>query len=189
MKPDLKHPGTTYQTPHAELIEKCRMGDHASQFMIYKLYYKAMYNTALRIVKDTMEAVDIMQESFLTAFEKIDTFSGTVAFGAWLKKIVLNKALDSLRKSGKMVFSDLESALNLKEYPGEENHNNDYVNEQLGRLKTALAELPEKYSNIINLHFFEGYDYSEISQILNTPQVTIRSQVNRARKMVKSVMA
>ena len=59
---------------------------------VYKAYYKAMYNASLRILKDTFEAEDIIQEGFLTAFEKLDTCKGEVAFGAWLKRIVINKS-------------------------------------------------------------------------------------------------
>jgi RNA polymerase sigma-70 factor (ECF subfamily) len=63
---------------HQELIDGCKRGDQKAQFQIYKLYYKAMCNTSLRIVKDTMEAEDIMQEVFLSAFEKITSYSGSV---------------------------------------------------------------------------------------------------------------
>jgi DNA-directed RNA polymerase specialized sigma24 family protein len=73
-----------------ELIDGCRKGDQKAQFMIYKLYYKAMYNTSLRIVDDPSEAEDIMQESFLSAFEEIGTYSDTVSFFDWLKKKVEN---------------------------------------------------------------------------------------------------
>ena len=64
-------PEVQYINLHQELIDGCRRGDQKSQFQIYKLYYKAMYNTSLRIVNDAMEAEDIMQEAFLSAFEKI----------------------------------------------------------------------------------------------------------------------
>ena len=67
---------------HQNLIEDCKRMDQKAQFQIYKLYYKAMYNTSLRIVNDPMEAEDIMQESFLVAFEQIGTYSGNVSFGA-----------------------------------------------------------------------------------------------------------
>jgi DNA-directed RNA polymerase specialized sigma24 family protein len=78
---------------HQELIDGCRRGDQKAQFMIYKLYYKAMYNTSLRIVDNPSEAEDIMQESFLSAFEKIGTYSETVSFFDWLKKIVENQSM------------------------------------------------------------------------------------------------
>ncbi len=87
-----------FKNLHQDILDACKEGDQKAQFQIYKLYYKAMYNTSLRIVNDTMEAEDIMQEAFLSAFDKIDTYSGTVSFGAWLKKIVINRSLDALGK-------------------------------------------------------------------------------------------
>ena len=82
------------QNSHTDqLIKRCKNKDTAAQMELYKNYYKAMYNTAFRILKDEFEAEDMMQEAFLTAFTKLDTFSGKVAFGAWLKRIVVNKSL------------------------------------------------------------------------------------------------
>jgi DNA-directed RNA polymerase specialized sigma24 family protein len=80
---------------HQNLIEGCKRMDQKAQFQIYKLYYKAMFNTSLRIVKDPVKAEDIMQESFLVAFEKIGTCSGNVSFGAWLKGIVQNRSTET----------------------------------------------------------------------------------------------
>ena len=84
---------------HQNLIEDCKRMDQKAQFQIYKLYYKAMYNISLRIVNNPMEAEDIMQESFLVAFEQINTYSGNVSFSAWLKSIVQNRSIDIWRKS------------------------------------------------------------------------------------------
>ncbi|MBP5474084.1 MAG: RNA polymerase sigma factor, partial [Bacteroidales bacterium] len=90
----MKQTKETYKNIYQDLIEGCKRGDQKSQFQIYKLYYKAMYNTCFRIIGDPADAEDIMQDSFLAAFEKINTYSETVAFGAWLKKIVVNRSLD-----------------------------------------------------------------------------------------------
>ena len=86
-----------YIPKHLDLIEACKRGDRKAQFELYKLYYTAMFNTALRIVGDPDDAEDIMQEAFLKAFAKLRTYRGEVSFGAWLKRIVVNKALDFLR--------------------------------------------------------------------------------------------
>ncbi len=83
---------------HQNLIEDCKRMDQKAQFQIYKLYYKPMYNTSLRIVNDPIEAEGIMQESFLVAFEQIGAFSENISFGAWLESIVQNRSLNSLRK-------------------------------------------------------------------------------------------
>src|SRR5664279_4533758 len=93
-----------FRNLHQDLLDGCKEGDQKAQFQIYKLYYKAMYNTSLRIVNNTMEAEDIMQEAFLSAFEKIGSYSGKVSFGSWLKKIVQNRSLDYLGKKNLVLY-------------------------------------------------------------------------------------
>ena len=90
------------------LIEKCKKGDQSAQFAIYKQYYAAMYNVALRIVSDRFEAEDVMQESFLSAFTKLDSFSEKVTFGAWLKRIVINNSITALKKNSRFETEPLE---------------------------------------------------------------------------------
>src|SRR5512133_2775785 len=124
MKTQMADSGVQFSNLHQDLIDGCKAGDQKAQFQIYKLYYKAMYNTSLRIVNDTMEAEDIMQESFLSAFEKIETYSGTVSFGAWLKKIVINRSLDALNKR-KAVFEDIDSHTGIRDDSGDETARNE----------------------------------------------------------------
>src|SRR5512133_4028719 len=124
MKTQMADSGVQFSNLHQDLIDGCKAGDQKAQFQIYKLYYKAMYNTSLRIVNDTMEAEDIMQESFLSAFEKIDTYSGMVRFGAWLKKIVVNRSLDALNKR-KAVFEDIDSHTGIRDESGDDSARNE----------------------------------------------------------------
>ena len=91
-----------------QLLEGCKNGDTKAQFAVYKRYYKAMYNTAFRILNDSFEAEDVMQESFLSAFIKLDSFSEQVTFGAWLKKIVINNSITALKKKHKFETVPLE---------------------------------------------------------------------------------
>jgi len=92
---------------HQNLIDGCKKMDQKAQFQIYKLYYKAMYITSFRIINDPVEAEDIMQESFLVAFEQIGTYSGNVSFGAWLGSIVQNRSINCLRRNRNVVFEDI----------------------------------------------------------------------------------
>ncbi|MGC9343913.1 MAG: RNA polymerase sigma factor, partial [Bacteroidales bacterium] len=88
----MKAPKKSYSDIHKDLIEECRKGSRKAQAEIYRLYYKAMYNTSLRIVGISDLAEDIMQESFLKAFKNLDQYRGEVSFGAWMKKIVVNRS-------------------------------------------------------------------------------------------------
>jgi RNA polymerase sigma factor (sigma-70 family) len=162
-----------------KLIEACKKGDHRAQVEIYKRYYKAMYNIALRIINDTAEAEDVMQESFLKAFSKLDTFSGEVTFGAWLKKIVVNKSLDAI-KTRKTLIS-LESVPELPDNSGSENYL-DYRELNIDMVKQAIYRLPDGYRVVLSLYLVEGYDHDEISEILGISNATSRTQYHRARK-------
>lgn len=170
---------------HYNLINKCKKGNTEAQFEVYKLYYKAMYNTCLRIVKETTEAEDIMQESFLTAFKSLDSWAQEVEFGAWLKKIVINKSLDYLKKR-KLELTELkyENSQIIEEPTDNENTEQ----RKIEKVKQAIELLPEKDRNLINLYLFEGYDHFEISEILNIKATTVRSQYTRAKEKLLSVL-
>ena len=97
MKTDLYPSEITFRDPYQDLIAGCIRGDHRAQLGIYKGYYKPMYNTSLRILKDSGEAELIMQESFLFAFENIETFRGNMSFTEWLRSIVVKRSNDAMR--------------------------------------------------------------------------------------------
>jgi RNA polymerase sigma-70 factor (ECF subfamily) len=172
---------------HRQLIDQCRKGDSQAQFRIYKLYYKAMYSTALRIVKVSQEAEEVMQEAFLSAFEKIGEFKGEVSFGAWLKKIVINRSLDALRKK-KVIFEDLEKAGTAAVTDTEAEDESRYGAADVQRIKAAMKQLPDGYRTILSLYLFEGYDHEEIAGIMGITPVTSRTQYSRARKKLKELL-
>ena len=168
---------------HKELINGCLHGDRLAQSETYRLYYKAMYNTCLRLINDRVEAEDVMQEAFLSAFQKIRTYSNVMSFGSWLKKIVINRSIDFLR-ANKIKFE----ALNEKtEYP-DASEKDFCINEEkdaaikVERIKKAVEELPEGFRIVLILALFEGYDHGEIAMILNISESTSRSQLARAKK-------
>lgn len=170
-----------FKNLHQDLLDGCKVGDQKAQFQIYKLYYKAMYNTSLRIVSDSMEAEDIMQESFLSAFEKIDTYSGTVSFGAWLKKIVINRSLDALNKR-KVVFEDIESHTSIRDDSGDDSERYQELDIRVEEIKEAIERLPDGYRVILSLYLLEGYDHDEIAEIMAINSSTSRSQLSRAKQ-------
>jgi len=140
-----------------------------------------MYNTSLRIVNDTMEAEDIMQEAFLSAFEKINTYSGTVSFGAWLKRIVVNRSLDVLNKK-KLILEDIESHGDIRDDSPEEIESKQNFENRLETVKQAIEKLPDGYRIILSLYLIEGYDHDEIGEILGISSSTSRSQLSRAKQ-------
>jgi RNA polymerase sigma factor (sigma-70 family) len=170
-----------FKNIHQDLIDGCKTGDQKAQFQIYKLYYKAMFNTSLRIVNDTMEAEDIMQESFLSAFEKIESYSGTVSFGAWLKKIVINRSLDALNRR-KAIFEDIDVHSGIRDDSGEDRAQKEELDIRVEEVKEAIERLPDGYRIILTLYLLEGYDHDEIAEILSITSSTSRSQLSRAKQ-------
>jgi RNA polymerase sigma-70 factor (ECF subfamily) len=183
---DMNKTDSLYKNIHQDIIDRCRHGEQKAQFQLYKLYYKAMYNTCYRIVLDEMEAEDIMQEAFLKAFDKLDTYSGKVSFGAWLKRIVINHSLDQIKKK-KIDFKELDN--NGHEPKEEEEENEDDIKEQIEEIKEAINQLPDGYRIVLSLYLLEGYDHDEIGEILNISGSTSRSQYTRAKNKLKEQLA
>ncbi len=178
--------GSNYQNIHQDLIDACRHGNAKAQFEIYKLYYKAMYNSCLRIVNDTQEAEDVMQEAFLSAFDKINSYKGEVSFGAWLKRIVVNRALDFLKKN-KIDSLPLDEKIN-KLSAEEETPENVEIENNVVEIKKAIEQLPSGYRIVLSLYLIEAYDHEEIGEILNISASTSRSQYNRAKKKLIQIL-
>ncbi len=176
-----------YRNIYQDLIEGSLEKDQRSQFQIYKLYYKSMYNTCLRIVNDTMEAEDIMQEAFLSAFEKIESYSGSVSFGAWLKRIVVNRSLDAIKRR-KAYFEDIESNADIISETDYEEEDVRSSEERLQEVKRTIEKLPDGYRVILSLYLIEGYDHDEIAGILKISSSTSRSQLSRARQKLIAEM-
>jgi RNA polymerase sigma factor (sigma-70 family) len=174
-----------YKDINSHLIDACRTGDRVAQFKIYKLYYKAMYNTCLRIVNDTAEAEDIMQEAFLDAFLKIASYTGQGSFGSWLKRIVVNRSLDFLRRSREMVSLD-ESRIDI---PYVENEiDEEEFQGRLDDIRKGIMRLPDEYRVVLSLFLLEGYDHEEISLFLNISNNTSRIRYFRAKqKLLKMI--
>ena len=175
-----------YNNIHQKLIEKCKDNDQEAQFEIYKIYYKSMYNASLRIVNDPLEAEDLMQDSFLSAFSKIGTYKGNASFGAWLKRIVINKSVDYLRRN-KIKFKELnENHLEIKD---EEPLNYfEYSDNMIKKIREAMKMLPDGYRIVVSLYMIEGYNHREVGEILNISESTSRSQLARARRRLLDIL-
>lgn len=143
-----------------------------------------MYNTAIRILNDCFEAEDIMQEAFLTAFTKLDSYKGEVAFGAWLKRIVINKSINQLRKNSRYEIAKMEIVRESE--IDEEFIETTKIDPKM--VLNAIQSLKENYRVILTLHLIEGFDYEEIQQILNYTNESVRTTILRAKNKLKQVL-
>lgn len=143
-----------------------------------------MLTVALRFVGDTMEAEDIVQEAFIRAFSKLDQYKAEVSFGAWLKRIVVNRCIDVLKSKRQRLIELEENHLNVVD--------SDYETEWLvedditiDAVKIAIEQLTEKYRYVVMLYLIEGYDHQEISEILNISEVASRTQLSRGKQKLQ----
>ena len=175
-----------YQDIHREIIELSKVGNQKAQFQLYKLYSKAMFNICYRMLNNREEAEDLLQESFCDAFMKLESFRYESSFGAWLKKIVINKCINSINKRKvKLVFPE-----NLGEIDKTEDDKVDYEDIRMDVLKIqkAVEQLPDGYRIIFSLYALEGYDHTEISEIMKISESTSKTQYLRARQKIKELL-
>jgi len=173
----------SYSDPHEDLIADCKKGNRQAQFKLYKLYSKAMYNTALRIVIDADEAADVLQDAFIDAFKRLDSFRQESTFGLWMKQIVVNKSLSALRKRT-VVF---ESISDIDDVADEEIEENNY-SFQVEQVKEAINQLADGYRVVLSLYLLEGYDHEEIAHILKISENTSRTQFLRAKRKLLEIL-
>jgi len=167
---------------HAPLIEDCRKGNRKAQFRLYEQYSKAMYNLAYRILNNREDAEDILQEAFVECFRNLDSFRFESTFGAWLKKIIVNKCLNHIKK--KKIDLTLCETLPTTIYEEEEE-----VIYETRKIFKSIELLPDGYRIILTLYLLEGYDHSEISQILGISESTSKSQYSRAKEKLKNILS
>jgi len=175
------------QNEHIDtLLQLCMQGKQSAQLEIYNRYYKAMYNTAFRIVKHTAEAEDVMQESFLSAFTKLHTFKGDVAFGAWLKRIVINNSIYHYKKQQKKRADDLDDVMyKVEDNEGVASDQNGYTELKAQKVMETMKSLKDNYRVSLTLHLIEGYDYEEISEIMNISYANCRTMISRAKQSLR----
>ena len=148
---------------------------------LYNLYNKAMFLVSYRYVKDKCVAEDVMQDAFIKAFKNIDTYKNEVAFGAWLKRIVINQSIDQLKKNRlELVAINDEITANTED----DNWQID-CNISVDEIVAKINELKEKYRLVLTLYLLEGYDHQEISQVLNITENTSRTHLLRGKRLLK----
>ena len=170
---------------HYNLVVECKQGSKKACYELYRLYSKAMLNVAFRIVGNTGDAEDVLQEAFLDAFSKVKDFRQETTFGLWLKQIVVNRSVNLLRKR-KVEWIEINNE--LENIPDEVREDDDEIQYQVNQVKAAMKKLPEGYRVVLSLYLFEGYDHEEIGQILNIAENTSRTQFLRAKRKLQALL-
>lgn len=174
---------TNIRFTHKNLIEKSKKGDRDSQYQLYELYVNAMYNISMRMLAKKEDAEDIVQDGFVDAFKNLKNFKYESTFGAWLKRIIINKSINHLKLKRIDVLP-----MDGHEYYLTEEVIEDTNSMDLEKVKIGIEKLPQGYKQIINLYLIEGYDHAEISKILEVTVSTSKSQYHRAKKKLIEII-
>ena len=180
-KPDQETEPVTLSSEQS-VIYACKKGDRRAQKTLYEALAPKMFAVCIRYMGQRSAAEDILQEGFVTLFSKLDTFSGEGSFEGWARKIFINTALMSLRRTDALKMSDdLEAAHGL----GSEGAS---PVQALGykELMKMVAALPDGYRTVFNLSVIEGYSHKEIAAALGISETTSRSQLQRARQLLQN---
>ena len=170
-----------------DIIEDCKRNNRRAQLKLYNQYCDGMYIVAKRFVKDSFEAEDVVQEAFIKAFSKLHQYKAEVTFGSWLKRIVINKCIDSLKSKRQFMLELDEVYLKVVDSSYEDEWLVDDAI-TLEDVKKAISNLPEKYKYVVMLFLIEGYDHQEISQILNISEVASRTQLSRGKVKLRDLL-
>jgi len=165
------------------LIEGCKRGKRDCQERLYKQFAKDMYALCLSYTKDKEAAQDILQEGFLKVFKKIGSYHYSGSFEGWIRRTIINTAIDHLRKEKRIS--------NYIEYSNSEifaDSHSIYQKLNLDQILSYIQRLPDGARTILNLFAIEGYSHKEISEKLSISVGTSKSQYNRARNLLKEMI-
>lgn len=175
-----------YSDIHRDIIEACKEGSQKAHYKLYQLYSKAMFNICFRMMNTREEAEDMLQESFSEAFLQLDKFRYESSFGAWLKRIVINKCINALKKRrAELVLVDEFYKFDVEE---ETSNNQTELQLSVKKIHNAMTKLADGYRVIFSLYLLEGYDHSEIGEILGISESTSKSQYMRAKRKLKEIL-
>jgi RNA polymerase sigma-70 factor (ECF subfamily) len=182
-------PGSTGRQDDLALIDRCRRGDLGAFEELYRQHSGRLYGVAVRMLGNTADAEDMLQDIFLAAHRKLDSFRGDSALGTWLYRLAINLCLDHLRsRTGRaiQVTDALDDAPALYDTSSARLAERTVTRMDLER---ALAQLPEGCRAAFVLHDVEGLEHKEIGEIMGIAEGTSKSQVHKARLRLRALLA
>lgn len=161
-----------------DTIKQCQKGDRSAQRAVYLAYSPKMFGVCLRYIPNYEMAQDVLQDGFIRVFSNIKSFSFNGSIEGWIRKVIVNTALEHLRKQNENDRVDIAS---LKSQPlFEDFHQTDYH-----FLLSIVSSLPDQYRIVFNLYAIEGYSHNEIGEMLNITESTSKSNYSRAKAILR----
>lgn len=165
-----------------ELIKKCQKNNSKAQSVLYNLYAGKLYAVCYKYSKNQAEAEDTLHDGFITIFNKISQFKNQGSFEGWMKRIMINTALEKYRK-------DKVFPLINEEIKDEEDEEIEDDNLNLNELLTSIQKLPNRYRLVFNLYVLDGYSHKEIGKLLDISEGTSKSNLSRAKVLLKKELS
>ncbi|MDT0551948.1 RNA polymerase sigma factor [Urechidicola vernalis] len=168
-----------------ELIKECKKNNYTAQMQLYNMHKRQVFNASWRILKNKQDAEDVLQDSFIKGFRKVEQLKDDTNIGAWFKRIAINRSLDVLRKRNKQWMDDVDEI----EIEADVN-SDDLIEEEsitIDLIKECIHNLSEKYRVILTLYLIENYNHREISEELQLKESTVRNQYIRGKKKLKEM--
>lgn len=168
----------------SKLLKKCIKGDVTAQTVLYNEFAPKMFAICMRYAPDRSTAQDMLQEGFITVFKKLKTYKGEGALVYWIRRIMINTALQHLRKynNPRYTFTDIDTCYELN--TGE----NLLEKMSLQEVIAVIQQIPKDYREILNLYAIDGYSHREISELLGITEATSKKRLSRARAVLKAVL-
>jgi RNA polymerase sigma factor (sigma-70 family) len=167
-----------------ELIARCKAGERKAQEMLYKQFASKMLGVCMRYATDKMEAEDMLQNGFVKMFKKLDDYRGEGSFEGWLRRIMVHSAIEYYRKHHKLV-----QVMDVTETGNEPSVNPAALSNMGAKdLLAIIQQLSPGYKMVFNLYAIEGYSHKEIAEIVGITEGASKSQLSRARAILKDMV-
>lgn len=173
------------------LIAGCKKGDRKCQQEVYRMFYGKMMSICLRYTNDKDDAKDVLQEGFIKAFSQLDKYNFNGSFEGWIRRIMVNNAIDFYRKN-KHVYDLLDSDAEVENInvtdENEEQEENVFKNIKSNDIMEAIQTLTPAYRTVFNLYVMEGYSHQQIADELNINLGTSKSNLAKARFNLQKIL-
>lgn len=166
-------------------LEKLKQKDVLACKQLYLQYADAMYNICKRILQNPTEAEDALQDGFIKIFDNIHQFRNESSIGSWIKQIITNTCLNTLKKK-KIIWQELSENHEIE--INKENDEDEEINYTIDEIKNAMEQLPDGYRVVFNLFMFEDYAHQEIATMLEISTSTSKSQLYKAKNKLKEIL-
>lgn len=175
------------RTADAELAARLREGDTAAYEELYRRHGSRLYNLAYRMLGSEGDAEDLLQETFLQVFRRVDTYKGDAALGTWIYRLAMNLCLDRLRSKAGRNDRQTSSVEDIREWRLAARGSLDGSIKRLD-LERAIAQLPDACRAAFLLHDVEGFEHQEVGRMLGVSDGTSKSQVHKARLRIRAFL-